>query len=113
MALIQHASIKLKNKIYGRKEEQTSVLTLDMSQVQALPFTFYPKGRKLRETRQTNVTSNEKKLYQGQGSSGSNIHNGIRQHQVMESRKEGPTTQTNTAIANSVWQGGRSEKSGR
>ena len=29
MALIQHASIRLKNKIYGRKEEQTAVLTLD------------------------------------------------------------------------------------
>ena len=44
MALIQHASIKLKNKIYGRKEEKTSVLTLDMSQVQALPLPFIPRA---------------------------------------------------------------------
>ena len=44
MALIQHASIKLKNKIYGRKEEQTSVLTLDISQVQGLPLPFIPRA---------------------------------------------------------------------
>ena len=42
MALIQHGSIKLKNKIYGRKEEQMSVLTLDISQVQAPPLPFIP-----------------------------------------------------------------------
>ena len=46
MALIQHASIKLKNKLYGRKEEQTSVLTVDTSQVQApsLPFILRPEN---------------------------------------------------------------------
>ena len=44
MALIQHASIKLKNKIYRRKEEQTSVLTLDTSQVQPLPLPFTPRA---------------------------------------------------------------------
>ena len=46
MALIQHASIKLKNKLYGRKEEQTSVLTLDVSQGQAppLPFILRPEN---------------------------------------------------------------------
>ena len=44
MALIQHASIKLKNKIYGRKEEQTSVLTLDPSQVQPPPLPFIPRA---------------------------------------------------------------------
>ena len=44
MALIQHVSIKLKNKIYGRKEEQTSVLTLDTSQVQPLPLLFIPRA---------------------------------------------------------------------
>ena len=32
MALIQHASIKLKNKLYGRREEQTAVLTLNPSE---------------------------------------------------------------------------------
>ena len=40
MALIQHASIKLKNKIYGRKEEQTAVLTLDSSETQPPPLPF-------------------------------------------------------------------------
>ena len=44
MALIQHASIKLKNKIHGRKEEQTSVLTLDTLQVQPLPLPFIPRA---------------------------------------------------------------------
>ena len=40
MALIQHASIRLKNKIYGRKEDQTTVLTLGPaeSQLPLLPF---------------------------------------------------------------------------
>ena len=44
MALIQNASIKLKNNIYRRKEEQTSVLTLDISQVQAPPLPFIPRA---------------------------------------------------------------------
>ena len=44
MALIQHVSIRLKNKIYRRKEEQTSVLTLDISQVQAPPLPFIPRA---------------------------------------------------------------------
>ena len=43
MALIQHVSIKLKNKLYGRKEEQTSVLAVDISQVQAPPLPFIPR----------------------------------------------------------------------
>ena len=42
MALIQHTSIKLKNKIYGRKEEQTTVLTLDSTETQPLPLPFIP-----------------------------------------------------------------------
>ena len=44
MALIQHASIKLKNKIYRRKEEQTSVLTLDTLQVQPPLLPFIPRA---------------------------------------------------------------------
>ena len=40
MALIQHASIKLKNKLYGRKEEQTTVLTLDPSKATPPPLPF-------------------------------------------------------------------------
>ena len=44
MALIQHASIKLKNKIYSRKEEQTSILTWDTLQVQPLPLSFIPRA---------------------------------------------------------------------
>ena len=44
MALIQHASIRLKNKINGRKEEQTSALTLDAPQVQPPPLPFIPRA---------------------------------------------------------------------
>ena len=44
MALIQHASIKLKNRIYGRKEEQTTVLTLDSSQAQLPPLPFIQRA---------------------------------------------------------------------
>ena len=42
MALIQHASIRLKNKIYGRKEEQTAVLTLDPTEAQPPLLPFIP-----------------------------------------------------------------------
>ena len=42
MALIQHASIKLKHKIYGRKEEQTALLTLDPAEIQLPPLPFIP-----------------------------------------------------------------------
>ena len=43
MALIQHASIRLKNKIYGRKEEQMAVLTLDPAEAQPAPLPFIPR----------------------------------------------------------------------
>ena len=42
MALIQHASIKLKNKTDGRKEEQTAILTLDPSEAQPPLLPFIP-----------------------------------------------------------------------
>ena len=42
MALIQHASIRLKNKIYGRKEDQMAVLTLDPTEAQPPPLPFIP-----------------------------------------------------------------------
>ena len=42
MALIQHASIKLRNRIYGRKDEQITVLTLDPSEAQPPPLPFIP-----------------------------------------------------------------------
>ena len=42
MALIQHASIRLKNKIYRRKEEQMAVLTLDPTEAQPPPLPFIP-----------------------------------------------------------------------
>ena len=42
MVLIQHASIRLKNKIYRRKEEQTAVLTLDPTDTQPPPLPFIP-----------------------------------------------------------------------
>ena len=42
MALIQHASIRLKNKLYGRDKEETAVLTLDPSKAQVPPLPFVP-----------------------------------------------------------------------
>ena len=42
MALIQHASIKLKNRIYRRKDEQMAVLALDPSEAQPPPLPFIP-----------------------------------------------------------------------
>ena len=42
MALIQHASIKLKTKLYGRKDDQTAVLTLDPSEAQPPQLPFIP-----------------------------------------------------------------------
>ena len=42
MLLIQHASIKLKNQLYGRKSEQTAILTLDPNKAQAPPPSFIP-----------------------------------------------------------------------
>ena len=42
MALIQHTSIKLKNKLYKRDEEETAVLTLDPSKAQPPPLPFIP-----------------------------------------------------------------------
>ena len=45
MALIQHASIKLKNKIYGRREEQTKVLMVDSSGMQLPPLPFIPRPK--------------------------------------------------------------------
>ena len=41
MALIKHTSIKLKNRIYGRKEK-TAVLTLDPSEAQPQLLPFIP-----------------------------------------------------------------------
>ena len=40
MALIQHASIRLKNKLYRRDEEEMAVLTLDPSKAQVRPLPF-------------------------------------------------------------------------
>ena len=42
MALIQPASIKLINKLYRRREEQTIVLTLNPSEAQPPPLPFIP-----------------------------------------------------------------------
>ena len=44
MVLIQHVSIKLKNRIYGRKDEQTAVLALDPSEAQPPLLPFIPNG---------------------------------------------------------------------
>ena len=111
MALIQHASIRLKNKIYGRKEEQMAVLTLDPTEAQPPATALYPKRSQLHTTQQTNVTSNEKKLHQGQGTSSSDVHNRVWQHHTLEPRKPGTLAQTDTTLTSHVWQSGCSEKS--
>ena len=76
MALIQHASIRLKNKIYGRKEEQTAVLTLDPTEAQPPPLPFIPSiaNYMLHSKPMSPVM---RKLHQGQGTSSSNVHNRI------------------------------------
>ena len=43
MALIQHASIKLKNRLFRRKGEETEVLTLDLAKAQPPPLPFIPE----------------------------------------------------------------------
>ena len=40
--LIQHASIKLKNQLYRRKDEQTAIFTLDPTKAQVRPLLFIP-----------------------------------------------------------------------
>ena len=42
MALIQHASIRLKNSLYKKDKEETAVLTLDPSKANAAPLPFVP-----------------------------------------------------------------------
>ena len=42
MVLIEHASSKLKNKLYGQKDEQTGVCTLDPAKAQPPPLLFIP-----------------------------------------------------------------------
>ena len=45
MALMQHTSIKLKNKLYKRDEEETAFLTLDLAKAQPPPLPFIPDIR--------------------------------------------------------------------
>ena len=45
MALIQHASIKVKNRLFGRRREEIAVLTLDLAKAQPPPLSFIPDVR--------------------------------------------------------------------
>ena len=69
MALIQHASIRLKNKIYGRKEDQTAVLTLDPTEAQPPPLPFIPSVANYMLHSKPMSPVMRKKLHQGQGTS--------------------------------------------
>ena len=108
MALIQHASIRLKNKIYGRKEEQTSVLTLDVSQVQPPPLPFIPRAE--------NYVKHDRPMSPAMRK---NYIKDRAQAVVTYITEYGNTKlwtlerKANTATANSVWQSRRSKKSGR
>ena len=108
MALIQHASIRLKNKIYGRKEEQTSVLTLDVSQVQPPPLPFIPRAE--------NYVKHDRPMSPAMRK---NYIKDRAQAAVKYITEYGNTKlwtlerKANTATANSVWQSRRSKKSSR
>ena len=65
MALIQHASIRLKYKIYGRKEDQMNRFDHRPSRVTTAAAALYPKSSQLHATQQADATNNEEKLHQG------------------------------------------------
>ena len=75
MTLIQHASIKLKNKIYGRKEEQMTVLTLDPSEAQPPPLPFITNMANYVIHNKLMSLAMRKKLHERQGASSSDVHN--------------------------------------
>ena len=102
MALIQHASIRLKNKIYGRKRRTDSCFDIGPSRSTTTSAALYPKSSQLRATQQTNVTSNEKKLHQGQGTSSSDVHNRVWQHCTLEPRKPSTPAQADAMLTSRV-----------
>ena len=120
MALIQHASIRLKNKIYGRKEEQTAVLTLDPAEAQPPPLPFIPnianytlhskpmspamRKNYIKDRAQAAVT-----YITEYGSS--DVHNRVWQHHTLGLGKPGTPTQTEPTLTSIVRQSGCSEKS--
>ena len=89
MALIQHASIRLKNKIYGRKEDQTAVLILDPTEAQPPPLPFIPSVANYMLHSKPMSPAMGKELHQRQGTGSSDVHNGVWQHHTLEPRKPG------------------------
>ena len=77
MALIQHASIRLKNKNIWKKRRTDSCFDIRPNRSTTTATALYPKHSQLHATKQTNVTSNEKKLHQGQGTNSSDVHNRV------------------------------------
>ena len=111
MALIQHASIRLKNKIYGRKEEQTAVLTLDPAEAQPPPLPFIPRVANYLLHSKPMSPAMRKKLHQGQGTSSSDVHNRVWQHRTLEPRKPSTPAQADAMLTSRVRQSGCSKKS--
>ena len=111
MALIQYASIRLKNKIYGRKEEQTAVLTLDPAEAQPPPLPFIPNLANYTLHSKPMSPPTRKKLHQGQGTSSSDVHNRVWQHRTLGPRNPGTPAQTDATFTSHVWQSRCSEKS--
>ena len=111
MALIQHASIRLKNKIYGRKEDQMAVLILDTTEAQPLLLPFIPSVANYMLHSKPMSPAMRKKLYQGQGTSSSDVHNRVWQYCTLEPRKPGTFAQTDATLTSRGRQSGCSEKS--
>ena len=110
MALIQHASIRLKNKIYGRKEEQTAVLTLDPTEAQPPPLPFI--GSIANYTLHSKPMSPAmRKNYIKDRAQAAVMYITVWQHCTLEPRKPGTLAQTDAMLTSRVWQSGCSEKS--
>ena len=102
MALIQHASIRLKNKIYGRKEKQTAVLTLDPAEAQPLPLPFIPSV--------ANYVSQNKLMspamrrnYIKDRAQAAVTYITVWQYHTLEPGESGSFAQANTTLTNRVW----------
>ena len=103
MALIQHASIRLKNKIYGRKEEQKAVLTLDPAEAQPPPLPFIPSMANYMLHSKPMSPAMRKNYIKDRAQSGSDVHNRVWQHHTLEPRESGTLAQTDAMLTNHLW----------
>ena len=111
MALIQHASIRLKNKIYGRKEEQTAVLTLDPAEAQPLPLPFIPNIANYMLHSKPMSPAMRKNYIKDRAQAAVTYITEYGNTAPLEPRKPGTPAQTDAMLTSLVQQSGRSEKS--